>query len=44
MVRLKRIRVCNILVGDLEPNGYREITGSELDELYRMVFNVDESN
>lgn len=44
VVKLKRIRVCNILVEDLEPNGYREITGSELDELYRMVFSSNESD
>lgn len=38
VVSLKRIRVCNILLGDLKPNGYREITGDELDRLYDMVF------
>lgn len=38
VVSLKRIRVCNILLGDLKPNEYREITGDELDRLYDMVF------
>ena len=38
VVSLKRIRVCNILLGDLKPNEYREITGDELDKLYDMVF------
>ena len=38
VVSLKRIRVCNILLGDLKPNEYREITGEELDKLYDMVF------
>ncbi|MCR5848366.1 MAG: rRNA pseudouridine synthase [Lachnospiraceae bacterium] len=38
VVSLKRIRVCNILLGDLKPSEYREITGNELDELYNMVF------
>lgn len=38
VVSLKRIRVCNILLGDLKPNEYREITGDELDMLYDMVF------
>ena len=42
VVKLKRIRVCNILLGDLKPNEYREITGSELEELYRMVFRSNE--
>ncbi len=38
VVSLKRIRVCNILLKDLKPSQYREITGAELDELYNMVF------
>ncbi len=38
VVSLKRISVCNILLGDLKPNEYREITGDELDRLYDMVF------
>jgi 23S rRNA pseudouridine2604 synthase len=42
VVKLKRIRVCNILLGDLKPNEYREITGSELEDLYRMVFKSNE--
>ncbi|MCQ2543816.1 MAG: rRNA pseudouridine synthase [Lachnospiraceae bacterium] len=44
VVSLKRIRVCNIHLGDLKPNEYREIDGEELDELYRMVFNPNESD
>ena len=38
VISLKRIRVCNILLGDLKPNEYREIKGEELDRLYDMVF------
>ena len=37
VVFLKRIRECNILLGDLKPGEYREITGDELTELRRMV-------
>ena len=37
VVFLKRIRECNILLGDLKPGEYREITGDELIELRRMV-------
>lgn len=32
---LKRVRVMNILLGDLRPGEYREITGKELEQLYR---------
>lgn len=32
---LKRLRVMNILLGDLKPGAYRELTKEELDELYR---------
>ena len=38
VVSLKRIRVCNILLGDLKPNEYREIEGEELKQLYDSVF------
>ena len=38
VVSLKRIRVCNILLGDLKPNEYREIEGEELKKLYDSVF------
>lgn len=38
VVSLKRIRVCNILLGDLKPNEYREIKGEELKQLYDSVF------
>ena len=38
VVSLKRIRVCNILLGDLKPNEYREIKGEELKQLYESVF------
>lgn len=44
VVTLKRLRVCNINLGDLKPNEFREINGAELDELYRMVFNPNESD
>ena len=42
VVKLKRIRVCNVLLGDLKPSEYREITGQELEELYRTVFKSNE--
>ena len=32
---LKRIRVMNILLGDLKPGEWREITGEELEQLRR---------
>jgi 23S rRNA pseudouridine2604 synthase len=38
---LKRVRVMNILLGDLKPGEYREIGGAELKQLYgdcRMKF------
>lgn len=35
---LKRVRVLNILLGDLRPGEYREIIGTELEELYHGVF------
>ena len=38
VVSLKCIRVCNILLGDLKPNEYREIKGEELKQLYDSVF------
>ncbi|MDE7269110.1 MAG: 23S rRNA pseudouridine synthase F, partial [Acetatifactor sp.] len=31
---LKRIRVMNVLLGDLKPGDYRELTGQEYEELY----------
>ena len=33
VVFLKRIRECNILLGDLKPGEYREVTGEELGKL-----------
>ena len=38
VVKLKRIRVCNILLGDLKPSEYREIEGEELKQLYDSEF------
>ncbi len=32
---LKRIRVMNILLGDLKPGEYREVGGEELEQLYK---------
>ncbi len=32
---LKRIRVMNVLLGDLKPGKYREVSGEELKKLYR---------
>lgn len=37
VVFLKRIRECNILLGDLEAGKYREIEGAELEKLRRMA-------
>ncbi len=37
--RLKRIRVMNVKLGDLEPGKVRELTGDELDELRKGVKN-----
>lgn len=34
---LKRIRVVNITLENLKPGEYRELTGKELDELYRIT-------
>ncbi len=34
---LKRIRIVNVLLGDLAPGEWREVTGDELHELYRSV-------
>ena len=42
VVSLKRIRVCNILLGNIKPGDYREIEGDELKELYDMVFHRNE--
>ena len=35
---LKRIRVMNIHLGELKPGQYREVTGEELETLYRSAF------
>lgn len=37
VVYLKRIRECNILLKDLKPGEYREVTGDELSELIRIA-------
>ena len=34
---LKRVRIVNILLGDLKPGEYRELTGDELTELFRQT-------
>ncbi|MBR1852208.1 MAG: pseudouridine synthase, partial [Lachnospiraceae bacterium] len=34
VTQLKRVRVMNILLGDLNPGAYRELSGQELAELY----------
>ena len=36
---LKRVRIVNILLGDLKPGEYRELTASELSELLRLTSN-----
>lgn len=35
VVSLKRVRIMNVLLGKLTPGKYREVTGAELEELYR---------
>lgn len=37
VTHLKRVRVMNVLLGKLVPGKYREVTGTELEELYRSV-------
>lgn len=37
VVRLKRIRVMNILLGDLKPGEYRHVSAKETEELYQMI-------
>ena len=37
VVRLKRVRVMNILLGDLKKGMYRQVTKEELDELERLL-------
>ena len=32
---LKRVRVMNIMLGNLKPGAFKEITGEELERLYR---------
>ena len=34
---LKRVRVMNILLGSMTPGDYREVTGDELEELYKQA-------
>ena len=36
---LKRVRIENIQLGDMEPGSYRELTNEELKELKRRVHN-----
>jgi 23S rRNA pseudouridine2604 synthase len=35
VVRLKRVRVLNVLLGDMRPGEQRQIRGRELETLYR---------
>lgn len=37
VTHLKRVRIMNVLLGNLAPGKYREITGEEREELYRSV-------
>lgn len=37
VVSLKRVRVMNILLGDLKPGAYREVTEQEREQLLKMV-------
>lgn len=44
VIFLKRIRECNILLGELKPGEYREVTGKELEELFRICRMPDRNN
>ena len=35
--KLKRVRIMNILLGDLEAGAYRDVTEAEYDELMKML-------
>lgn len=37
VVKLKRVRVMNIELGDLKPGAWREVTQAEIDTLYEMI-------
>ena len=37
VVKLKRIRIMNIFLGDLKPGRYRSFTQAEIQEIYRLV-------
>lgn len=37
VIKLKRVRIMNILLGDLKVGGYRELTKEELNELWKGV-------
>lgn len=41
---IKRIRVVNILLGDLKPGQYRQVCGSELHALYNCCFQDEKEN
>ena len=42
VTRLERVRVMNILLGDLKPGQYRKVTEEEIQELYELI--KDSSN
>lgn len=37
VVNIRRVRIANVMLGDLEPGKYRPVAGAELKELYRMT-------
>lgn len=37
VMRLRRVRIMNILLGNLRPGEYRKITGQEIETLYDML-------
>ena len=41
---LKRVRIENIQLGDMEPGSYRELTEDELSELKRRVYGQKRKN
>lgn len=44
VIAIKRIRVVNILLADLKPGQYRQISGEELQVLYNICFHKKEEN
>jgi len=37
VIRLKRVRIMNIYLGNLNPGAYRNLTDGEMEELYELL-------